>query len=234
MAYSYDEFSSKTSGDTITVSFPAIDRDHVYVVVSGVDVSSSLYEWISDGLISCLSGFPSGDGRVERRTPTSKLPASQSGAASYDWRAANENDLFLLYQNQERADKEAEVLAAYDGALASQTIVETKRDEAVAAAAEAASSEANAATSAAQASADASQAATNVVETADDRAVVEAKAVEVATNAVSASTSATQAATSAANLDAYASAFQSYGYLSDWGTIVEAPGEILDYGDITT
>jgi hypothetical protein len=45
--------------------------------------------------------------------------------------------------------------------------------------------------------------------------------------------SALQAAIEAANLEAYRDAFQDYGYLADWGSITEVPGEILDYGDIT-
>lgn len=108
MPYSYAEYGSKGEGDTIAVTFPFISRDHVYVVVDDVDVSSSLYSWNNDSLIDCLAGFPSGTvTRAERRTPIADTEAEQEGGGVYDYEGANLNDDQLLYIQQEQADAEA-------------------------------------------------------------------------------------------------------------------------------
>lgn len=118
MPYSYDTFTSKSSGDTITVSFPFLERGHIYVKVGETTVSTSLYSWVSDGVIECLDGFPSGAGEVRRVTPGDELPSGQKGAGTFDWRAANENDTALLYRQQELDDGEADRQAQVDEAVA--------------------------------------------------------------------------------------------------------------------
>ena len=105
MAYSYVDFPSKSVGDTIPVSFPYAGKDEVYIVVGGTEVSSSLYEWTSDGLITCLSGFPSGAGRVERRTPIDSLGTELTGTAVLDYKGTNRNFEQLLHISQETADQ---------------------------------------------------------------------------------------------------------------------------------
>ena len=94
-------------GDTQPVSFAFRKRDEVFVMVDGVDVSSNLYEWVNDGLIRALNGFPSGTiTRIERRTPVAGYESSQSGSSVYDWQGANANFRQSLFVIQEYADKE--------------------------------------------------------------------------------------------------------------------------------
>ncbi len=109
MAYSYNEVGPITSGQTIVVNFPFLSRDHVSVLVDGEVVSGTLWSWASDGLISALEGFPSGDvTRVRRRTPATALRGELTGSAVFAYRTANENFYQALYISQERADDEDE------------------------------------------------------------------------------------------------------------------------------
>lgn len=208
MPYSYDKSGSKTSGDTISVPFPFISRDHVYVSVDGTDVSTSLYEWANDGLLNCLSGFPSGTvTRVERRTPvnTADLPSEQQGAGTFDYDGANQNDLYLLYISQERYDREAEVLENYDTSLLAQETVQALVQQV-------------------------EDAKDLVLDGTDD---AEGYKDQAAASATAASGYATDAANLYASMDAFKSTYESLGYFGDWGSIIEAPGTTTDYGDIT-
>ncbi len=108
MNYSFVETGSMSSGDTQPVSFAFRKRDEVFVMVDGVDVPSNLYEWVNDGLIRALNGFPTGTvTRIERRTPVAGYESSQSGSSVYDWQGANANFRQSLFVIQEYADKEA-------------------------------------------------------------------------------------------------------------------------------
>lgn len=116
MDYSFVEAGGKVPGDTQTVPFDFRSRDEVFVLVDGVDVSSSFYSWINDGLISIGAGFPSGTKtRVERRTSIAGYESSQSGSSVYDWRGANANFDQNLFIIQEYADKEGARNAIVDG-----------------------------------------------------------------------------------------------------------------------
>lgn len=110
MPHSYNDVGSKSQGETIAVTFPFLSRDHVSVEVDGVAVASNLWEWTSDSLITCLSGFPSGTvTRVKRTTPEVTIPASQSGTGAFDYEGANENDqsnLYILQEEIDRADED--------------------------------------------------------------------------------------------------------------------------------
>ena len=79
----------------------------------------------------------------------------------------------------------------------------------------------------------AASAAASASEAAGYAALADAALSDAVEEAEAAKTEADRAATLAAGMDAYRDAFQTYGYLADWGTITEAPGDILDYGDIT-
>jgi hypothetical protein len=57
MAFSFNTVGSKAAGDTISVPFPYTSKDDVYVLVDGVEVSSTLYSWSSGSTLLCLSGF---------------------------------------------------------------------------------------------------------------------------------------------------------------------------------
>jgi len=76
-------------------------------------------------------------------------------------------------------------------------------------------------------------AAARAVEAAAYAALAEGALSGATAEAAEAKTEADRAALLAAGMDAYRDAFLAHGYLADWGTITEAPGEILDYGDIT-
>lgn len=133
MAYSYNDFGSKSPGDTITVSFPFRNRDEVFVTVGGVDVSSSLYSWVNDGLISCGGGFPAGAGRVERRTPVAEYDSEQSGSSVYDWLGVNGNFEQNIFVLQEYVDGETERDAKIEAISGNIEVILDARDEAVAA-----------------------------------------------------------------------------------------------------
>ncbi len=108
MNYSFVETGSMSPGDTQPVSFAFRKRDEVFVMVDGVDVPSNFYEWVNDGLIRALNGFPNGTvTRIERRTPVAGYESSQSGSSVYDWQGANANFRQSLFVIQEYADKEA-------------------------------------------------------------------------------------------------------------------------------
>lgn len=124
MAFSYVTWeASKVPGDTINVSFPYLQKQHVVVIVEDEEVSSSLYQWTSAGTIECLAGFPTGPGRCERRTPRAGLPSEQQGSGSFNWAGANANDKTLLYMQQEVADSEAARQAVTDQLLEQYDVV---------------------------------------------------------------------------------------------------------------
>lgn len=115
MPYSYTELSGKHPGDTITVSWPFEERSEVSIKVDGISVNESYYEWVNDGLINCLTGFPFGQiTRIERNTNLASLPGEQSGPGTFDWDVANRNDKRLLFAAQERADKEDSIEPALE------------------------------------------------------------------------------------------------------------------------
>lgn len=144
MAYSYNDFGSKSPGDTITVPFQFRTRDEVFITVGDSPVSSSLYSWVNDGLISCGAGFPSGAGRISRRTPVSEYDSEQSGSSVYDWRGVNgnfEQALFVLQEyvdgEQSRDDTVEEIAANYDTILAAKDTAVLKASESSTSASEA-------------------------------------------------------------------------------------------------
>jgi hypothetical protein len=108
MAYSYNDFASKSPGETITVGFPFQSRDHVKVLVEDVEVSETLWSWVTDGSIECLAGFPAGAGRVQRITPDDELEGTLVGTASFDYPMVNRNFERTLFILQEKADAEAD------------------------------------------------------------------------------------------------------------------------------
>ena len=206
MAFSFNEVGAKGVGDTITIPFPYIHRDHIFVRVDGELVSSTLYEFSSSSTLLCLTGFPVGTvTRVERGTPPDDLPSEQTGPGVFDWRGANKNDTHLLYIAQERADLEATVIAS-----AGQVAADLVSTTAKAAGATAAASTAT--TKASEASASASAAASS---------------------ASTATTKAAEAAEDAANLGAALAAFEDFMFLADWGSIIDTPGTTTDYGDLS-
>ncbi|MBD9542223.1 tail fiber domain-containing protein [Ensifer sp. ENS04] len=144
MSYSLIEFGSKVPGDTIIVPFPFRTREEVFVVVGDADVSSSLYSWVNDGLISCGSGFPSGAGKVERRTSVEEYESSQSGSSVYDWRGANGNFTQNLFIHQENVDREAKRNADVDEIKANYPVILEARDDAESAKTAAEAAKANA------------------------------------------------------------------------------------------
>lgn len=226
MAFSINSFTSKAPGDTITIPFPYLSRDHIFVYVGGERVSTTHYTFSSASVILCGPGFPAGSGYVARQTPAAELPGAQQGAAAFDHVAANRNDLCLLFIAQERKDLEdtviesAERVAGDAGAVADNAAQVTTQaaqvaaDRAVVVAAkEVAETSATIASNAASLAVPAAATAT-------------AKAVEAAARAA-------EAATHAGNLEAAREAFLAFSFLADWGTLEESPGEILDYGNIT-
>lgn len=107
MAYSYSDFGAKSPGDTITVGFPFRSRDHVSIEVDGVPVAGSTWSWVNDGLVECVSAFPTG-GRIKRTTPDDELEGTLVGTAVLDYPTINNNNEHLLFVLQEKADQEAD------------------------------------------------------------------------------------------------------------------------------
>jgi hypothetical protein len=115
MPYSYNEVGPIMPGETLAVTFPFLNRDHVSVLVNGDLVSTSLWSWLSDGVISALPGFPAGSKtRVRRRTPVAENVSTLLGAAVFDFGGVNTNDLQLLYALQERSDDNEENQASVE------------------------------------------------------------------------------------------------------------------------
>lgn len=108
MALSSANFPSRVPGDTITVSFPYLSRDYVYVSVDGEVVSSALYSWSNSSTLLCLSGFPAGIGKVYRVTPKAEVASVLTGSTSFDWKGSNKNFAQLLHIEQELEDGEAD------------------------------------------------------------------------------------------------------------------------------
>lgn len=166
MAYSYNDFGSKSPGDTITVGFPFEERSHVSVTVGGTPVATNKWSWLNDSLISCLAGFPAGTGRVLRTTPADALPGELIGTAVLDYPMVNANFDRTLYILQEKADGEAdrqaqivelgaEVADALDVFATSLSAANAARDTAITKASEAGASATSAATQATNAAASA-------------------------------------------------------------------------------
>lgn len=124
MSYSYNDFGPKEPGDTITVDFTYESREDIEVLVDGVLVEDTLWEWANDGLLLCKAGFPLGaTGRVRRITDIADLSGRLVGTAVLDYPTINGNFDRLLFRLQEQddgeADREARV-AAVEQALESQ------------------------------------------------------------------------------------------------------------------
>ena len=119
MAYSYNDFGPKKPGDTITVDFTYESREDIEVLVDGVLVEDTLWEWANDGLLLCKAGFPLGaTGRVRRITDIADLSGRLVGTAVLDYPTINSNFDRLLFRLQEQddgeADREARVVAIGD------------------------------------------------------------------------------------------------------------------------
>ncbi|WP_266031235.1 NosD domain-containing protein [Brucella intermedia] len=118
MPYSYNEVGTISPGGTIQVPFPFLSRDHVGVLVDYAAVNSTLWSWLSDGLIKAEPGFPSGSiTRVERNTPINNTQAKLSGSAVFEFEGVNVNDVQMLFALQELYDRQG-----YDGGLLRNTI----------------------------------------------------------------------------------------------------------------
>jgi hypothetical protein len=217
MAFSFNTVGSKAAGDTISVPFPYTSKDDVYVLVDGVEVSSTLYSWSSGSTLLCLSGFPEGTTtRVERRSSAASLPSEQQGTGTFDYDGANRNDKHLMFIAQERVDVEETVLNSAsqvaedlastsaaaavatvkaDAAAASASTASTKADEAAASASTATTKASEAAASASTASTKAGEASTKADEAAASASTATTKAGEASTSADEAAASAAAAAT---------------------------------------
>lgn len=157
MALSYTPWTGpKVDGDTLAVDFEFLSRDHVSVVLDDdTIVPTSAYEWTSNSIITCLAGFPeNAGGRVARYTPRNGLRGQQQGSGAFNWTAANENDLALLYIAQETADAEddrealtEEVLDRFEEIEENSERIDQAADDAEAAAATATTKAAEAAVS---------------------------------------------------------------------------------------
>ncbi|MER9178932.1 hypothetical protein [Mesorhizobium sp. M0767] len=108
MAYSYNDYGAKASGDTIVVGFPFQLRAHVTVKVDGVLVAANKWSWVNDGLISCLAGFPTGAGTRVLRTTPDALTGTLVGTAVLDFPTVNTNFDTLMFISQEQDDAEGE------------------------------------------------------------------------------------------------------------------------------
>lgn len=105
MPYSYNITGDTFPGGTISVPFPYLDRSHVHVEVGGTAVSSSLFEWTSNSLLTALAGFPIGQTKVYRATPIDSLDTTLTGVSVFDYQGVNRTHLRLLYAIQEAIDR---------------------------------------------------------------------------------------------------------------------------------
>lgn len=165
MPNSYADYGSKSSGDTITVPFSFISRAHVSVLVDGEAVATNKWSWANDGLLNCLSGFPSGTvTRVKRTTPTSAMQGSLTGSAVFDYQTTNKNFNQVLYITQERIDAEADAITQAEAAEESAEAAAASATAAATAETNAETAETNAETAQAAAAASASAAAQSVLD----------------------------------------------------------------------
>lgn len=131
MAYSYNTYGSRVAGQTIALSWPYLSTDHVYVSVDDVVVSSTLYTWTNSALLTCLTGFPTGNvTKVYRKTPVTANMASLIGAAILDIEGINKNDKQLLYAAQELIDRLDLVSLDLDTAAGMQAALDLKANKA--------------------------------------------------------------------------------------------------------
>ena len=196
--------TSKSPGDTISLPWPYANQSNVYIVVGGVEVSTSLFQWTSSNTIECLTGFPTGAGYCERWT-TRTLPSEQQGSGSFNWQGANNNDKTLLYIQQELDYAETARQAVTDELVEKYDNIDTLVGTATTKAAEASSSATAAAGSASAASGSATSAASSATAAGTSETNAAASASTATTKASEASTSATAAAGSASTATTKAS-----------------------------
>ncbi len=193
MAESFIDWTgAKSEGDLLSVP-GFLSREHITVLVDNVEVSGSLWEWVSDGQIRVLVGFPSGSsGRAQRTTPTSEDELNQlTNDGAYDADAVNANDRRLLYIMQEAREAGTLAFEARDEALVA--VVQTAQDV-VSTAADVVSTNADAVATAAarvQTGLDVAATAVDVISADADRVAAEAAASAAAISETNAANSET-------------------------------------------
>lgn len=146
MPESYREWTgAKEAGDTLQVP-EFLSRDHISILVDNAVVGPTYYEWVSDGQINVLAGFPSGSGgRVQRTTPKSSEELNSLSITDvYDAKASNANDLRLLYIMQEADEAGDLAFEARDTAVAAVAQAQAAAAAAISAASNAADDAASA------------------------------------------------------------------------------------------
>lgn len=106
MAYSYVDYPGMAAGQTKSIPFPYAAPSHIHVYVDGVEVSSSLFEILDDTQLVTKAGFPSGAGRIRRRTPMDAYTSIQNGTSALDWEGMTANFELTQFILQESLDAE--------------------------------------------------------------------------------------------------------------------------------
>lgn len=128
MPYSYNLTGGEGPGDILSVPFPYLQKEHIYVEVDDVLISNTKYEWPSEGQLLLLSGFPVGSTtKVYRKTPFDERVGDLQGSAFLAFDDVNNNDKQMLYVLQETADAEASRQAAIDNLSTDLEAAETAR-----------------------------------------------------------------------------------------------------------
>lgn len=177
MADSYIPYLGNGVQTEFAISFPFLDRDHIFVDVDEVDTP---FEWINDGLIS-IDPAPAVDTeiRVYRETPGNRVTDFETDSMLIEAEIDRELD-HILYIAQEAKDK---VQSTTDEAV---DRAETAADEAEAAAEAAGDSEdaaALSATNAAESESNADTAATVAYTAATNASLAEEAAATSSTTA---------------------------------------------------
>ena len=114
MPLSYVETTATAGQDTVTVSFPYLDRAHVHVTIDDTTLADGDLVWASAGLIDLPEALVGGENvKVWRNTPADNL-IYQAQPGGIDHRQVNRSFLQLLYVIQE----------AYDSAIDARSIAE--------------------------------------------------------------------------------------------------------------
>jgi hypothetical protein len=191
---------AKSENDLLSVP-EFLSRDHINVLVDNTAVAGSQWEWVSDGQIRVLSGFPTGtEGRVQRTTPKESDELEvMSNDGTFDVSVVNNNDKRLLYIMQEADEAGTLAFQARDAAATSET-------NAAGSATAAAASATTASTQAGISTTKAGEAAASATTASTQAGISTTKAGEAAASATTASTQAGISTTKAGEAAASASA----------------------------